>query len=869
MTNIIALSEGTTLVGDYTIEKVLGAGGFGITYLAREKHLDRLVTIKEYFPSDFAARKDGADAVPRSQESIPDYKWGLERFVAEAQTLARFNHPHIVGVHRYFRGNNTAYMVLHYEEGQSLKNWLKSLGRVPRQADLDKITAPLLDALELIHNADFLHRDIAPDNVIIRKDGQPVLIDFGSARGEIARHSKTISALVKPGYSPYEQYAEKNSRQGPWTDIYALGATLFFAVTKKRPPDAVLRVTKDEYRSVSELALGSYRKRFLRAIDTALNVDIGSRPQSIAAWRGELLGPDEAKRSWISGRSKTPKKDPLDPLADPGPADVADRGNLFQPGSHPIPDAPGPLGGMLDFVDDLKKPGSAGPAGPAAHQARADAGETDLKTNPNEKANQHASAQAQAQSPAGSAAGTVKIAAPPIAPIFNRKRKQKAEPKPAPAAKPAPAPNRRAANKAAASQAQADAGGAILPVPVEPRHLPPKPPGEGLLQRGARWGKNLIRLLIVGAIGYGIYVNRDRLPPIDTAAIGAYIKELTKPAPRTAQSAGEQQSAKATPPSTDETRRSKTQRAAASNKRQPPAPPVPARVRTIEAHSGPITAMAYGTDGTTILTAGDDKTLRIWSADNGALQRIINMDHGPATSLSVANRYAATGHQDGHTTIWDLAAGTKIADLHRNEAPIWSVTFTKAGRVAVASHDWTVSLWDMRQPSAPIHVFDAYKNPVQTVALSNDGSLLASGGADKQLRIVNLDTLDVIRTYRKQRDFITATAFSPDDSVVASGTLNGSLSIFRTSSRSRIRLIRGHDAEISALAFSPDGQLLVSASKDGTLRVRETRRWNTIKTLPDHRGAVNAVSFSPDGKTFASSGADGNVRVWATAAFTD
>ncbi|MEL7049609.1 MAG: serine/threonine-protein kinase, partial [Pseudomonadota bacterium] len=218
MANLTALTAGTELVGDFKIERVLGAGGFGITYLAEEIALARSVTIKEYFPVDFAARSGEANAAPRSEGSNGDYQWGLDRFIDEAQILARFSHPNIVRVYRYFRANNTAYMVLHFEEGQSLKSWLKALGRAPRQTELDAILEPLLDALDVVHQSDYLHRDIAPDNIIIRKDGSPVLIDFGSARGEMAGHSKTVSALVKPGYSPYEQYAETTKQQGPWTD---------------------------------------------------------------------------------------------------------------------------------------------------------------------------------------------------------------------------------------------------------------------------------------------------------------------------------------------------------------------------------------------------------------------------------------------------------------------------------------------------------------------------------------------------------------------------------------------------------------------------------------------------------------------------
>ena len=291
-TNLLALPEGTELVGDYRIKRVLGAGGFGITYLADEMALARLVTIKEYFPADFAARRSTSDASPRSQDCAEDYKWGLERFIEEAQTLARFVHPNIVRVYRYFRANNTGYMVLHFEEGGSFKAWLKGLKRAPRQNELDKILNPLLDALEMVHGGAFLHRDIAPDNIIIRKDGSPVLIDFGSARGEIASHSKTVSALVKPGYSPYEQYATTSRQQGPWTDIYALGATLYHAVSGKRPPDAPSRMVNDEYVPARAVALSSYRPTFLAAIDKSLRLEIGERPQSVAQWREQLLTPE-------------------------------------------------------------------------------------------------------------------------------------------------------------------------------------------------------------------------------------------------------------------------------------------------------------------------------------------------------------------------------------------------------------------------------------------------------------------------------------------------------------------------------------------------------------------------------------------------
>ncbi len=354
MENLLALPIGTELAGDYRIAKVLGAGGFGITYLAEETPLNRGVAIKEYFPSDFAARENTTLVRSKSRGLDEDYRWGLDRFIEEAQALATFDHANIVRVYRYFRQNNTGYMVLKLEDGVSFKSWLDKLGRRPLQAELDAIVAPLLDALETIHNRSFLHRDIAPDNIMIRPDGSPVLIDFGSARREVASHLTTMSVLVKPGYSPAEQYAQDGRRQGPWTDMYALAATLYHAVTGRRPADSPGRMQRDELVPAEFAATeGAYRVGFLQAIDAALRLPVEQRPQSIAEWRKMLLH---------SAHTAAPAKQQRQPAPAKAPAQT----RKLEGGDEPRPFRLKPKARAVADATPSPAPKPAPPAGRAA-----------------------------------------------------------------------------------------------------------------------------------------------------------------------------------------------------------------------------------------------------------------------------------------------------------------------------------------------------------------------------------------------------------------------------------------------------------------------------------------------------------------------
>ena len=201
-----ALPQGYRLQ-KYELVRVLGFGGFGMTYLGFDHNLDKPVAIKEYLPSDIATRTVDRSVAAQASEFRGDFQWGLERFVDEARTLARFDHRHIIKVYRFFEAHGTAYIVMEYAEGETLSAHLERKGSLS-EAELKAILYPLLDGLAVVHGADFLHRDIKPGNIVLRDvDGSPVLLDFGAARQAIGAKSRSVTSIVTPGYAPIEQYS--------------------------------------------------------------------------------------------------------------------------------------------------------------------------------------------------------------------------------------------------------------------------------------------------------------------------------------------------------------------------------------------------------------------------------------------------------------------------------------------------------------------------------------------------------------------------------------------------------------------------------------------------------------------------------------
>ena len=302
------------MLGCYRIDGLLGKGGFGLTYLAFDTSLEMSVAIKEYMPEQFASRAADDSVRPKSLEQRDIFVWGLERFTSEARTLAKFRHPNIVRVLGVFEQNRTAYMVMEHERGVELRH-LIGRPEFRTETSLKRLVGPVMDGLEEIHRHDYIHRDIKPANILIRDDGTPVLLDFGSARLATGAQTQALTSLVSGGYAPLEQYDKADdNQQGPWTDIYALGAVLYFSVTGDAPAESTLRgwaVFKDRpdpLVSLRRLSPQGYSPTFCKAIDWALQLEAADRPQSVGAWRRRLLSSDES----VPGTRRRRDAEPLE-----------------------------------------------------------------------------------------------------------------------------------------------------------------------------------------------------------------------------------------------------------------------------------------------------------------------------------------------------------------------------------------------------------------------------------------------------------------------------------------------------------------------------------------------------------------------------
>ena len=288
-----------TVVGEYELVRVIGEGGFGVVYEAKDRVLLQNIALKEYMPASLATRNEAAQVKVRSERFQEAFDHGMRSFINEARLLAKFDHPSLVKAYRFWKANGTAYMVMPLYRGSTLKQRLKAIDHRPSEEWLMALLDPLTEALDVLHAEKCFHRDIAPDNILLLEGNErPVLLDFGAARQVIGDMTQTLTAILKPGFAPVEQYADSPDMvQGPWTDIYALAATVHFAITGTIPPAAVGRLIEDKFVPLGRRHLDGYTPKFLAALDRALGVKPRERTASVAEFRADLGLPSLGERT--------------------------------------------------------------------------------------------------------------------------------------------------------------------------------------------------------------------------------------------------------------------------------------------------------------------------------------------------------------------------------------------------------------------------------------------------------------------------------------------------------------------------------------------------------------------------------------------
>jgi len=329
-----------TRLSDFEITGVLGEGGFGIVYLAYDHALQRTVAIKEYMPGALAMRAAGGGIALRAERHQETFRLGLKSFINEARLLARFDHPALVKVYRFWEQNDTAYTAMQFYEGRTIKDIVTHSPELIDEAWCRKVLDQIMQALETLYTMRILHRDVSPDNIIVQANGDAVLLDFGSARQIIGDVTSGLTVILKPGYAPVEQYAgDASFEQGPFTDVYALSAVMYFAITKTAPPASIGRMISDPLVPLMVHAPAGYSGSLLAAVDTGLAVMPQYRPQTMDEFRSLLgIASSSTARAAIAPRAVLPASvPPSAPPSAPSAASASASAGSAVPPAAPVP----------------------------------------------------------------------------------------------------------------------------------------------------------------------------------------------------------------------------------------------------------------------------------------------------------------------------------------------------------------------------------------------------------------------------------------------------------------------------------------------------------------------------------------------------
>jgi serine/threonine protein kinase len=873
------LQTGTVLDGKYRIERVIGSGGFGITYEAFDIGLAAPVAIKEYYPSQFGVRDATYSVRPRTERDREIFDRLLSSFLREARTLNQFEHPAIVRVLSVFEAYGTAYMVMKYETGPSLKAWLADLVRLPTQSELDRLVPPLLDSLEMMHNADFLHRDIAPDNIIVRADGSPVLLDFGASRRVMGEMTGTLTGVVKKGYSPQEQYATDSRSQGPWTDIYALGATLYRCISGETPHEATERMLDDQVLPAVEAGAGRYRHEFLAAIDAAMVLRPKQRPASIAVWREMLyegmLAPPGTPQSWpTAGRSNS-----ADVAA--GGSEVRDWDPAGASGSRPR-SGPRSIPSQRHSGAPLSGPQSepsasgyrSGPPGGAAVSS---------PSVPTPK-RRNMSAIAMVAGAVALIGGGGLVLAMRKEPTFQTReadRRQQAEEAERQRRQVEAERQRQQAEEAERQRRQAEAD--RLRRQAEEAERQNRQAEADRLRRQAEEQERQRRQAEEAdrQRRQAEEAERQRRLAEETERQRRLAEEEAERKRRQAEAEAEAERRRLAAAEAERKRRQAEAEAEAERRRQLAAAEVE-RQRSLAARPR---QLAYSTPGATatfpvavqtnsrlIVAGGSDGGLKAWDAATGAPREFSGTKHTDTISsiaVSPDDQQVVTGAWGGEIIVWSLggtAQRFRAADTgdNRTSGRRWVVAteFISATRFVSVLSDGTAQTWDTRSPGAAVAEIRLNAPGIKAADISRNGSTIATGTDGGGVTLFRASDGQQIRQLPAHRDWILALAFAWNVDLLGSGSADGVVRIQNTRNTGQSREIQAHSTAVRAITFTADGTRLATGGDDGTVTVWDATNGLQLATYKEHRNSVRSLTLSPDGMRLVSASEDGDVRVW-------
>jgi WD40 repeat protein len=706
-----ALPSGYQLA-EYTIDTVLGHGGFGITYLARDTALGAQVAIKEFLPSEIAQRDNNMRVLPHPErQAVRDYQAGLKNFVKEARALAHFKHPNIVRVLRFLEANGTAYTVMEYEEGQSLADYLKRNGpRLDEQMVL-RVFIPILNGLHAVHEARMMHLDIKPENIYLRKDGSPMLIDFGSARRAMTETKHVQRIALTHGYAPIEQYPDKGT-PGAWTDVYAIGASMYRCISGKRPEDALtryqatLKYQTDPLTPAMKVGGKHYQPVLLECIDWALQIHAKDRPQSARELQDGLMG----KRRQTGSQTMTR----LNPLNPPKPAvapAVASRSMKrarFRKSLRTVVNT----GRMLIVLALI----AAALIGTSVFWNEIQAWFSSASEAPRASATSAPSIGSDYQLPA-------------------------ATPEPEPAAAPrkqgvAAAPVNVIAAPTQWVRTLSGHGDWIQSVEFSP---------------DGRWlaSGSADRTIIIWDVSSGAALGslRGHEGAVNALAYSADGKWLASASDDGSvrvwdgRTGGQRSTLRGSGGSLFALAISPDARLVAAAGRDQTIflwqLDSGARVTTLEGHTGDVFALAFTPDGQTLASSGKDKTIRFWNVQGGSARATLPGHKDAVMSLAFSHdgRWLASGDAGQSVRIWDAVTFTHARTLANVGHSVLSLAFSPDNRwLAAGTADKNVVLLEGEE-RAVAHTLGDHRDYVQSVAFSPDGRWLASGSRDRGIRL--------------------------------------------------------------------------------------------------------------------------------------